>query len=109
MTVDDKDIRLHKYEIYVMMEKGIQRYVSLVTVTEFFVCWKKIVARKPCAKGILRIEREHSISLDRGLRDKLFNVRERERERERESLSEKCIKLGRMRKKIRKSHTGNLL
>ena len=81
MTVDDKDIRLHKYEIYVMMEKGIQRYVSLVTVTEFFVCWKKIVARKPCAKGILRIEREQSISLDRGLKDKLFNVRE-ERERE---------------------------
>ena len=40
------------------------------------------MARKPSAKGILRIEREHSISLDRGLRDKLFHVRETERERE---------------------------
>ena len=87
MTVDDKDIRLCKYGI--LRDEGEENpKVSKFSYRyrkNFLLCWKKAVARKPCAKGILRFEREHSISLDRGLRDKLFHVRERERERERES------------------------
>ena len=47
VTVDDKDIRSFKYRIYVMKEKRIQRYVSLVTVTERIFCMlEKIVNEK---------------------------------------------------------------
>ena len=68
MTVDDKDIRLCKYEI--LRDEGEENpKVSKFSYRyrkNFLLCWKKAVARKPCAKGMIRMERNKKYNLTEG-------------------------------------------
>ena len=68
MTVDDKDIRLCKYEI--LRDEGEENpKVSKFSYRyrkNFLLCWKKAVARKPCAKGMIRMERNIKYNLTEG-------------------------------------------
>ena len=68
MTVDDKDIRLCKYVI--LRDEGEENpKVSKFSYRyrkNFLLCWKKAVARKPCAKGMIRMERNIKYNLTEG-------------------------------------------